>query len=309
MTYIGYAPYISCVIRKTLYFFVVVWLFFPSLTRANPEEWLSKAEQAYEQLEYEEALKYLIKIHTDKEASPLHKARAYLYMGVCFTALGDAQNAVAAFVEVLKLRPNFRIPAGVSPSIRAMFNAALKYMKLPETPAGEDASANEQAASQQNQEPVEIKASSAKKAIAGNPIEIDISVKDPGKRIASFSINWRRRKGPDFSTIQMKHKKGTEKVKASIPGITIGNDKGILTYYVEAKDADGQTIAMSGADDEPIEVSLEEKKKPKSKWGLYTLAISSGVAAIAGGIIAGVLLSRGGEQPKPGEVDVTIVLQ
>ena len=95
----------------------------PTLAAADdPEAMLREAERSYENLEYEAALRILIAVQQLKELTPIQRARAYLYMGVAFTALGRAENAVQAFVEVLKIRSDFRLPDGVSPSIRAMFS-------------------------------------------------------------------------------------------------------------------------------------------------------------------------------------------
>ncbi len=65
-----------------------------------------------------------------------------------FTALGRAENAVQAFMGVLKVRPEFRLPPGVSPSIRAMFAQALKRLNLSEqpTPGAQPATAGAESA-------------------------------------------------------------------------------------------------------------------------------------------------------------------
>lgn len=296
----------------------------------SPDAMLQKAERAYEQLEYKPALRLLIKVIQDKAATPLHRARAFLYMGVCFTALGNSQNAVAAFAEVLKLRPNFRIPPGVSPSIRAMFNAALKQLKLPETPApGPPPGAQGQPGQGQPGQgqpgqghgqppprapsgpPVEITATSGRSAVAGKPIDVKIVLKDPAKRVTQLAIRWRRRGGADYSTIKVKRTAKQKELSATIPGITIGEKAGTLAYYVEARNPRDQPVATAGSEFEPLEVILTkaEEKTGKSKWGWWALAIGGGVAAVAGGIVAAVLLTRGDAPIPPGNhayVDIVV---
>ncbi|MFH1130680.1 MAG: tetratricopeptide repeat protein [Pseudomonadota bacterium] len=286
-----------------------------SSAAANPEELLSQAEQAYEQLEYEKTLELSFQVQAHKDATPVQKARAYLYMGVCFTALGDAQNAVSAFVEVLKLRPQFRIPPGVSPSIRAMFNAALQYLKLPEVPPPEEGQSDQpgqpdQQPPTENKEEVKVTVFGPKKVVAGKPIEIRIHLDDKQKQVAKLLINWRRLKGPDYSTVKIDHKTGLSETKGTIPSITVGTQKGTLVYYVVAQDKQGQQIGQAGAEDEPLELELLEPPKSKNKWGWYALAIGGGAAVVAGAVVAAVLLTRGGKNAPPfNTADVIVTLR
>ena len=345
LTVEGSRPYIFAVIRGIFYPLFLGILLSSSVAAASPDADLQQAERAYEQLEYKPALRLLIKVIQDKTATPLHRARAFLYMGVCFTALGNSQNAVAAFAEVLKLRPNFRIPPGVSPSIRAMFNAALKQLKLPETPApqpdqgqpgqgqpgqgqpgqgqpgqgqpGQGQPGQGQPGQGQGQPPpqggppVEVAATSSSSATAGKPIDVKIELKDPGKRVTQLAIRWRRRGGADYSTITVKRTDKQAKLRATIPGITIGEKPGTLAYYVEARNKQGQPVASAGSEFEPLEILLTEaaEKPGKSKWGWWALAIGGGVAAVAGGIVAAVLLTRGGSPVPPNNhafVDIVV---
>ena len=274
--------------------------------RANPELLLQQAERFYEQLEYPRALKVLIAVLQAKGVTPIQKARAYLYMGVCFTALGKPQNAVSAFMEVLKLRPRFRLPNGVSPSIRTVFAEALKRLKMPAIPPPP----KKKKKKPQGPVNVDIDASGPRKAVAGRPIEIKISIEDPRKKVRSLVIRWRRIGGPDFSSIKIKHKPGQTSVTGLIPGATVGRKKGRLTYYVQAVDEVGNVMAKAASEDEPHEVELLPAPKKGSSWGWWVLGATGAAAAIAGGIVAVIFLTRsnGVERP-PNTADVTIAIE
>lgn len=285
----------------------------PERAEANPEALLRQAEKFYEQLEYVSALKILVAVQQAKGVTAIQRARAYLYMGVCFTALGRAENAVQAFIEVLKIRKRFRLPPGVSPSIRTMFAEALKRLKLPlvpppekKTPAGPTKPPPSRSTAT-----VDILAKAPLKASAGKPVAVKIDIEDPGKRIAALRIRWRRIGGPDYSTITLKYDAKKASQEGLIPIAAVGQQKGRLTYYVEARDAAGRVVARSGSEDAPYEVELTPLKKKSSNWGWWTLGIVGGAAAIAGGIVAAVLLTKdkGGPTKTPGTADVVVVVE
>jgi hypothetical protein len=286
----------------------------PREARANPEVMLKQAEKFYEQLEYIQALKILLQVQQQKTATAIQRARAYLYMGVCFTALGQAQNAVSAFIEVLKLRPRFRLPSGVSPSIRTMFVQALKRLKLPLVPpppkkAGRPGPGPRKPVGPQKT--VDILAKAPLKTSAGKPVTVKIDIEDPGKRIKRLSIRWRRIGGPDYSTIKLAYKGKKATLEGTIPIAAVGTKKGRLAYFVEARDAGGRVVARSASENTPHEIDLTPFDEGGSNWAWWTLGIVGGAAAIAGAVVAIVLLSKGGDNPvtPPGTADVTVVLE
>lgn len=272
-----------------------------AIAQTPPDVLLKQAEKLYEQLEYEKALHTLTKVHSSPEVTPIQRARAYLFMAVCFTALGRTTDAIAAFTEVLKRKPKFRLPPGVSPSIRATFNDALKAMKLPEkAPTPGPAKA----------QPVSIDSKSAFRVLLGTPLKISISLSDPSRRVTDLVVQWRRRGGPDYSKLKLDFKPGAEAAEAILPTAMIGDKAGLLVYYVEAHDSAGRTIARSGTEEDPFEVTLyQAKKKGSNKVGWWLLG-AGGVLAVAGGVVAAILLSSGeSNTTPPGSAELTVRLR
>jgi len=272
------------------------------------EQLLQVAERYYEQLEYEEALKILIQVHQVPNVTPMQRARAFLYMGVCFTALGNAENAALSFMELLKVKPNFRLPPGISPSIQQMFKEALHRMKLPETapptpPEGQGGSPEAP-----TDIPVSLDVKVPGSVAAGQAIEVAIRVEDPRKLVHKLQIRWRRVGGPDFSSIKVPYSVGTKRVTARIPGATVGDSEGKLQLMVEAMGRGGMTLAHEGSMDAPRMVTLTASKKPRRKWGWWAVGIGGGLAVV-GGIVAAVLLTRDSGGGGNGNLaDVTIVI-
>ena len=275
---------------------------------------LQQAEKAYEGLEYETALKTLIKVHQVKGATSMQRARSFLYMGVCFTALGNAESAVQSFMELLKLKPTFRLPTGISPSIQAMFKEALTRMKLPEQappepPPGAGGGGAGGGGGKGPSVPVTLTAKAPGSVVAGQAVDVAIEVSDPRGLVEDVVIQWRLVGGPDYSIIRVKYTPGKAKVTGRIPGAVVGTQPARLHYLVEALGQGGMSLAHAGTMNAPLEVELVARPKPKSKWGWWTLGIVGG-AAVVGGIVAAVLLTRGGEPPKPtNTADVTLTIR
>lgn len=277
----------------------------------DPEALLQQAEKSYEALEYETALKTLIMVHQVPGASPMQKARSFLYMGVCFTALGNAENAVLAFMELLKLKNNFRLPPGISPSIKAMFAEALKRLKLPaQPPPGAQGGPGGQPRPGPGGQkiPVAIEAKAPEKQTAGSSVEVKIEVADPRRLVQKLTLRWRRVGGGDFSTVKVPYKPGSKVVTAKIPGALVGKKKGKLLFFVEAHGRGDMTLAHAGAMDEPFKIKLTGPPKKKSNWGWWALGVG-GALAVAGGVVAAVLLTQDDTPDTPPNVaDVMITI-
>ena len=306
------------VIRRFLIVFAVFYLI-PAEAGAQggapagspaAEALLQQAEKFYEQLEYESALQALIRVHQAKGVAPMQRARSFLYMGVCFTALGKAEDAVQSFMALLKLKPDFRLPKGVSPSIQAMFKEALMRLKMPAKPAPQPSPGpGAQPGPGGGRPPVAVEASAPRKVVAGRAIEITVKLKDPAKVISHIQVRWRRVKGPEYSTIKVKVKPGQEVVKARISGATLAGKKGRVVYFVEALARGSMTVAHDGTMDEPLVVRLKAAPEGSSNAKWWIIGIGAGLA-VAGGVVAAVLLTRpDAQQVYPSTVQPPVVLK
>jgi hypothetical protein len=274
---------------------------------------LTQAEQLFDQMEYEGALNAFVMVLQAPNATPIQKARAFLYIGVCFTALGNAENAVQSFMELLKLKPDFRMPDEVSPSVREMFKEALKRMNLTETPPAQPQEPTESVSPRAPQEgksssEVTLEATSPKRVLLGNAIEVELALSDPKNEVADLVLSWRIVGGADYSTIRIKRDPKARHIVGLIPGALLGSKAGKLLYYVEAKGKDGKIVGQAGTIDAPMFVMLEEPTKPRSKWVWYALGIGGGLA-IAGGIAAAILLTRDSSQPTPNVADMILTIR
>lgn len=268
---------------------------------------LSKAEKLYEALEYEAALRLLIQVHRHPKVTAIQRARAYLYMGVCFTALGKVENAVQSFMEVLKLRPKFRLPAGVSPSIRATFAAALKRLQN----AGGLKSAQKGGASTAPR-PADILVRAPHELPAGKPLELKIEVEDPRRLIRTMLVRYKRKGQSDFSTLKLDYDADKAVQKATVPATSLGEKKGRLDFYVLALSKDGKKVAHHGSEDEPKHVILTASPAGNSSVTWWIVGGVGAAAVIAGSIVGGILIAnalKGPEGPPPNTAGVTVTVR
>lgn len=277
-----------------------------SVQARDPQSLLREAEQFYEQLEYDKAIRVLVEILQQQGLEPMLRARAFLFLGVSFTALGNAENAVASFVELLKIRADFRMPQGVSPSIQAMFKEALKQLNLPEVPPPPTEGPGKKTPSE-----VKLSAKTEPSRLAGSAIPITITLDDPKQHVKKLAVRWRLEQQRSFSTIDVKLESNKKTFYAVIPGALTGDKKGMLFYFVEASDQEGGVIAFVGNDDEPLIVDLTVPPSAFRRYGWWMVGLG-GAAAIAGGIIATLMLTQqhNGTNPIPdGAANLSVVLK
>ena len=254
------------------------------------EALLQQGEKFYELLEWDAALRSLKRVHSTKGVTPMQRARSFLYMGVCFTAVNKAEDAVQSFMALLKLKPDFRLPEGVSPSIQARFKEARLRLKLPAKappPAAPDTGGQPSPGVR----PVEVEARAPRKVVAGRAIEVTVRLNDPRKLVTHLAIRWRKVKGGDYSTVKVKVKPGRKVVKARIPGATLAGKKGRVVYFVEALARGGMTVAHDGTMDEPLVVRLKAAPRTSSNAKWWIIGIGTGLVVV-GGVVAAVVLTQ-----------------
>lgn len=92
--------------------------------RAGPA--LDEARQAYAGLEYERC-RAQAKGALEEPATREERVEAYRLMGLCRAALGDTEPAREAFIHMLAIDPEARLPEGLSPRFTSSYLEAKGY--------------------------------------------------------------------------------------------------------------------------------------------------------------------------------------
>jgi hypothetical protein len=92
-----------------------------SAKRATPEAQLTRARQAMEELEYEQARDILVAVISAPETSQETLLQAHLLNGVVHRVLGNDVEARLSFLFVLERRPEIDLPPDLPPKVITFF--------------------------------------------------------------------------------------------------------------------------------------------------------------------------------------------
>jgi tetratricopeptide (TPR) repeat protein len=106
-------------------------LLFASLPARAENPFLQQAVNAYENFEFEKALRILQLADKHSGSTEADRAQVYLYLGLTRYTLGDKRQAEKEFAKALKLDYKIRIPADTSPKIVACFDKVKKSIPPP----------------------------------------------------------------------------------------------------------------------------------------------------------------------------------
>lgn len=106
-------------------------LTFASLPARAENPFLEQAVNAYENFEFEKALRILQLADKHAGSTQADRAQVYLYLGLTRYTLGDKRQAEEEFARALQLDYNIRIPSDTSPKIVACFDKVKKSIPPP----------------------------------------------------------------------------------------------------------------------------------------------------------------------------------
>lgn len=102
------------------------------------DQWLDKGVAAYENFEYQQAVKLLEKALSQPDNTPQTTARIQVYLGVVRFTLGDQAGAEKAFRQALETDYQVTLPPDTSPKIAGLFEKVKKTVPPPvPAPLGE----------------------------------------------------------------------------------------------------------------------------------------------------------------------------
>ena len=238
---------------------------------------VEKGVKAYLEGEYEGACRVL---EQALEAGLDDERRAYALQYLAFgkVALGQRKQAERAFGRLLRLKPNFRLPAATAPKIVAVFERARTSWEK----------------TRPRIVPVIVSAGAKH---ASEPMRVVVRVLNPPAD-ASVFLRWRDGESGGFGSRRLaKTERGYEAVLA--PPLQLPVKR---YYYLELADGDGRVIdrypGTAGA--ELLVVEFERGGEPQAvknnavPWWVWVLA---GVAVAGAGAGVAVWLSSSGSRP------------
>ena len=227
-----------------------------------------KALDAYNDLEFEESRKILKQALDLCSSSGLDKhpiaARTHIHMGVVLIAAKQQDLGVKQFRTAIEIQPDIQVTKALAnPEILDAFKEAAASMPAPPPDAGGgDAGA---AGTGGAAEVVKgIKHNPSGRGRKGKAIPIVATIGDDVTGYTKVMLEYRPEGAPEYLEREMK--KSGNKYVGEIPAdATEGN---LVSYYIEADsdDENADSIATSGSEDRPYNVSLSGEP-PKDNGG------------------------------------------
>jgi len=208
----------------------------------------SKAIEQYQSLNFEEAQRLLREAIDLAEASGLlqHPIRARTYVTLGIVTLGglkQREEAIKLFRKALQIQPEIKLSKGLAnPEIQAAFDEAIEG--LTSEPRNEGAALPPERALVHD--PIKIGAH-------GQPIIVSVTPDRALSTLSSVVLAYRPAGSAVFSEEKLLPEPSGV-YRGEIPGLVA--DGATVAYYLEARDADGRTLAARGSARDPFVITL-----------------------------------------------------
>jgi hypothetical protein len=219
------------------------------------------------------------------------KVVAYRTLAFCHSALDHANEARAAFVQLLRVDEKTELERSVAPKVRVLFEEARAAI------------ATGEAAPEQSNEPVLPSLHPDLTPPRGNEGHaVTVSVSYPGGSAQELQIFYRSRGQVRYQT-QKTGAQSDGRFDLVVPGSDVKAPA--LELYLTALDGHGAAVARAGNFAEPLvlEVAAPPVKKPKRLWVWGVVAGALMAAGLAVGLGVGLTSAANSRSP----ADVTII--
>jgi len=248
---------------------------------ARIEKRLARGQALFRDLEYDRAIRELQPVPVDPAASRAQRARALELIGLSQLILGRETRAREAFEDLLAIDPGYQLRDDTgSPKIRDFFER-VKRKVVP----GFDASAS-----------AELEHAAPTGAIAGRPVEIEVTVRAGADKVKSLVMVWRQRGQLAWTghTALRATGEGHWRARFTAPAST---SPYALDYYLEAQGPAGEAIGRAGGPEAPLSLDVAAGAAPRPWYTRWYVA--AGGAAVVG---LGALLLLSGDSASDGSL-------
>lgn len=251
---------------------------------ASPAESLALAKQKYASLDYDQVLPALRPILDDADADPELKAEAWVLEGCTRAITQDLVDAEKPFRKLLRLKPDYELPAKTAPKILAAFRKVQAEEKAFAAETRQLARARIIAGLKLLDPPPET-------ATGGRPVPFALRLFDPNGAVAELVVPYRRAGEATWSSLALARDE-TGTWRGTLPAELTVNDAGLrLEYFVETRDPNGGRLLTQGAEAHPLLLDVAPGQIPGYRlprgWFVASAAATaaSGVAlAVVGGL-------------------------
>jgi hypothetical protein len=246
------------------------------------DELLKKAKALYDQLEYDQVLPYVEQLLGRGDGVPSNiRLDAFLLQGSCYAIVRDPIEAEKPFRALLRVRPDFEMPADTPPKIMGVWRkveAEERAIREETDKALRAKIINDMAIV--GEHPTAVK--------GGRAVSFNYLVKDPALAVKVVRVQYRKKGEPAYSSLALLRDEATGHWRAQVPGEWTANDSGAtMEFFVETLDDKGPLVVAGNAA-APLIAELaagqvdRSSPPPLPPWAVFVGAGTTGALLVAG---------------------------
>ncbi|MEW5847647.1 MAG: hypothetical protein AB2A00_02495 [Myxococcota bacterium] len=255
----------------------------PSAPRSNDgniDEMLKTAGEACEALDFDLCIERSNAALSRVDIQDAQRERAYVLVAGAYVVVGQALEAERFYRLLLRLRPDFELPADTPPKILGVFRRVR---------AEEDQIRNavKDARRKSLVQSIRMQVDAPQKHQGGQPLTITARVQDPQRGVASLVLEHRVDPNAPFATAPFQGS-GETRTVAFTAAQTATDHPLALQYRVVARDEEGNTLTTHEGTQGPLVVDIAPGQVPSDPF--YTQRQFWVLAGGAGGAVGVVAL-------------------
>lgn len=250
---------------------------------ASVAEQLAAAESAVDGLEFDRALELAKAALAREDINEEERVRAYLVVGAAYAVMGNVLDAERPYRLLLRLRPDFQLPANTPPKIMGVFRKV----------QGEENAIKQAVAEAQRRAIVadlRMDTTVPSRHKGGTPLAFLTQLTDPHNGVASVVLQYRYQGQDAFSTVPFQAR-GDALVAEFTAAQTATDKPKRMEYVVLARATDGAVLAQRGSESQPEVVEIDAGQvvgPPIWEQGQFRALAGGGAAAVALGSVVAV---------------------
>jgi len=247
------------------------------------------ARRQYMAQEYEQVIRLLTPVAQSPIATIAEKVDTFELLGLSYLILGDRDRARDAFENLLSLDPGhvLRDPTE-SPKLKQFFEK-VKESFVP---------------GYQAHEPVSLEHAAPNGPVAGRTAEFAASIVRGAGMVRETLLLWRRAGLLRYRSVRMRGRDGRLLGRFLLPRDASSYQ---LEYYLEARDATGNTVGRVGSPERPLTVRVSgapAERRFYQTWWFWTAVGVAAAGAITIGVVAGTAEKAPTGNLRPGKVQL-----
>jgi hypothetical protein len=254
----------------------------PALAQSGTTTLIQRGSALFEDQAYEESIQTLSAALVRPGASTKERIEIYRLLAYNYIILKRSEEADAAVRGILVIDDRFSLPPSESPRFRDFFEATRKRWENEGRPGKSEGAAGDAA------KQIRMQHSSPAEVPPDTTVKITGTVEDPDARVRGVQLAYRTGAKGKFVTVAATYTLG--QFRTQIPGTTVKPP--LIEYYIQAIDQGGLPLASRGDAATPIRVAVPASGSVFTSPFFW---VPVGLAVIGGGILTGVLLTRGGK--------------